>query len=213
MTRDPDSGRYILKNELRTWSELQRERARRASIVEAGKVAAPIPIRKDWGQAGAPVAAHRGPTGSRDDTTDTNDVGIVEEDNEAFPKPANLDREAFSSPGGGADQHTGSTTWFEERLLFAKQTRELPNISEAGRDFGGVSAVVTPAGGEGGVNGYAFPSTNSRPKTDAVAGLDHVPERVSRANVLGDQEDLDAADDKRFEAEKAVDQSVEGSVY
>jgi len=213
MTRDPDSGRYILKNELRTWSELQRERARRASIAEAGKPAAHIPIRKDWGQAVASVATKSNPTGSLDDIAAPDDVGPVEEDNEAFPKPADLDREVFSSPGGGADQHTGSTTSFQERLLFAKQTRELPNICETGRDFGGLSAAATPAGGDRGMNDYAFPSTGSLPQAGAVENLDSASGGASRADVLGDQEDLEAADDKQFEATKAADQSVEGSVY
>ena len=41
MRKNPDNGKYILQNQLRTWSELKKERA---SIPES-----PIPVRKKWG--------------------------------------------------------------------------------------------------------------------------------------------------------------------
>ncbi|MCJ1350611.1 MAG: hypothetical protein MMC33_000592 [Icmadophila ericetorum] len=44
MSKNPDNGKYILRNQLRTWSELKRERAA-SGITEATS----IPIRKKWG--------------------------------------------------------------------------------------------------------------------------------------------------------------------
>ena len=47
-----DNGRYQLQNELRTWSELKRERAARASVSASGQPPSPfppIPPRRTWG--------------------------------------------------------------------------------------------------------------------------------------------------------------------
>ena len=47
MKLNQDNGKYILQNQLRTWSELKRERANsRTSITEPES---PIPVRKKWG--------------------------------------------------------------------------------------------------------------------------------------------------------------------
>ena len=47
MKLNESNGKYILQNQLRTWSELKRERANsRASITEPES---PIPVRKKWG--------------------------------------------------------------------------------------------------------------------------------------------------------------------
>lgn len=43
-----DTGKFVLQNELRTWSELRRERATRGSI-SAGSPDQPIPTRRRWG--------------------------------------------------------------------------------------------------------------------------------------------------------------------
>lgn len=43
-----DTGKFVLQNELRTWSELRRERAARGSI-SAGSPDQPIPTRRRWG--------------------------------------------------------------------------------------------------------------------------------------------------------------------
>lgn len=43
-----DSGKFVLQNELRTWSELRRERAARGSM-SAGSPDQPIPTRRRWG--------------------------------------------------------------------------------------------------------------------------------------------------------------------
>lgn len=43
-----DTGKFVLQNELRTWSELRRERAARGSM-SAGSPDQPIPTRRRWG--------------------------------------------------------------------------------------------------------------------------------------------------------------------
>lgn len=47
MKLNEDNGKYVLQNQLRTWSELKRERANsRTSVTEPES---PIPVRKKWG--------------------------------------------------------------------------------------------------------------------------------------------------------------------
>jgi broad specificity phosphatase PhoE len=43
-----ETGKFVLQNELRTWSELRRERAARGSV-SAGSPDQPIPTRRKWG--------------------------------------------------------------------------------------------------------------------------------------------------------------------
>ena len=54
MKKDPENGKFILQNQLRTWSQLKRERAARGSISlppNAGQALEdyPVPIRRRWG--------------------------------------------------------------------------------------------------------------------------------------------------------------------
>jgi len=51
MKRNNDNGKFVLQNQLRTWSELKRERAARGSISQpAPKLGdSPIPERRKWG--------------------------------------------------------------------------------------------------------------------------------------------------------------------
>lgn len=221
MNQDAASGRYILQNELRTWSELQRERARRASMAGAVKPVSPVPTRKDWG--GAAVASSRYALSGDFDAGDAAHGDArqqqqlpppaTEEDNEAFPKPDDVSRE-LSMPGGGADQHTGSTAFFEQRVHFANRPRQLPDLREQGRDFGGISGAPTPVGGLSAGADYQFPSSSPANGSGRTVGerssARHAP---ARADTLGDQHDSAAEDDECFDAAKAEDQSVRGSVY
>lgn len=52
MRLNPETGRYILQNQLRTWSDLKRERASRGSLSGGSFAAgvAQIPIRRRWGE-------------------------------------------------------------------------------------------------------------------------------------------------------------------
>lgn len=48
MKLNPDNGKYVLQNNLRTWSELKRERANSKTAAD-NEPASPIPVRKRWG--------------------------------------------------------------------------------------------------------------------------------------------------------------------
>lgn len=52
MKLNPESGKFILQNQLRTWSQLQRE-----EMEAAAPPASPIPVRKRWGDCQDPVDA------------------------------------------------------------------------------------------------------------------------------------------------------------
>ncbi|KAL9108306.1 MAG: hypothetical protein Q9227_006904 [Pyrenula ochraceoflavens] len=49
MKKNKDNGKYILQNQLRTWSELKRERAARGSISMPKELSPQIPTRRKWG--------------------------------------------------------------------------------------------------------------------------------------------------------------------
>lgn len=56
MKKNFDNGKFILQNQLRTWSELKRERAARGSVIQSSHTAvatdtgdSPIPQRRRWG--------------------------------------------------------------------------------------------------------------------------------------------------------------------
>ena len=48
MRRNEDSGKYILQNQLRTWSELRREQKMRERKLDAEPSSPEIPVRKKW---------------------------------------------------------------------------------------------------------------------------------------------------------------------
>lgn len=49
MRLNADNGKYVLQNQLRTWSELKRERASSKSAGQAEQPGSPVPMRKRWG--------------------------------------------------------------------------------------------------------------------------------------------------------------------
>ena len=49
MKKSQDNGKYILQNQLRTWSDLKRERAARGSISQPKDTSPQIPTRRRWG--------------------------------------------------------------------------------------------------------------------------------------------------------------------
>jgi broad specificity phosphatase PhoE len=100
MKKNLDNGKYILQNQLRTWSELKRERAARDSISQANHANAapgvgdsPIPQRRRWGGCpdGCDHAQHnhgsRHPQPKRQNTAD-----LFKDDNELFSSPKDASR-------------------------------------------------------------------------------------------------------------------------
>jgi len=70
MKKSPDSGRYILQNQLRTWSELRRERQKRGSFsIGTGETGGMIPMWRKWG--GCPDGCNHAEHNQRSSSAET----------------------------------------------------------------------------------------------------------------------------------------------
>lgn len=103
MKRNNDNGKYILQNQLRTWSELRRERAARGSISQPATRPgdSPVPIRRKWGGCpdGCDHAQHRLPRRPpvRKNTAD------MFKDDDAAPRESMPARNRHQAPESKAD--------------------------------------------------------------------------------------------------------------
>lgn len=211
MNRSRDSGKFILENQLRTWSELKRQRAAEAKAAEDGategdqKLDSPeIPPRKGWGsvvstsplrrsvlnasqlpsQTGGPTTLDGSAAKSSANEADLdNAYNGAEDDDEAFPSPKHKSQDD--------EDVTMSPDALSKRLKVAQMQHDgsqhnFPSYLEVGRDFGGTrSGTSTPMEGVGqnekGGNGYGFPLAKEESKKGMDSG--------ARADPLGDRSD------------------------
>lgn len=236
MRQNPDSGKYVLESQLRTWSELKRERAnaraeearnnpsRRntlSSFLKKPKFEPSPDIKPQmWGGC----------------------VGGCDHHHEQYPrrelKDMNLPpaTEAVESSENEADDHplgdketvpTDGAVEAEQQELPA---RSVPSYLTAGRDGGGFSSGVnTPHERSDDENEYFDPTPPARKANTAgsmKSALRRAPQRKAteedlqrwatesgmgsgkHADALGDEPDLE----DMSEAEK-IDKSLRGSVY
>lgn len=197
--RRNDAGKYVLENELRTWSELKRQNA-----LERGEqpIARSPYQRRKWG--GCPEGCtheqhqhQRRSAPNRPRRQTTKDPSIfapllnavapmlkIETPEPAAPTsveatklPPPVDRveeesEAFPSPSRPAPgQSDLSGVGFAERLKEAQESRARPSFLEAGRDFGGSnSGTSTPANGFASLAGDGFDETPHAPPQGSSPG-------------------------------------------
>ncbi|KAI9696021.1 MAG: hypothetical protein M1836_005852 [Candelina mexicana] len=230
MNSNPDSGKYTLQNQLRTWSALKREHA--AAIDKAqGMVQpeSPIPVRKRWG--GCPNGCAHGKevlsdskrrqdssdTGSKHDClTDKLQSYKTELGSPAVPLSETED-EARGQVESPNISFVAASTPIEEEERF--RNRHLsPNrifMLRAGRDGGGSRSGATSRAGSS--------SEDESDDGGAKSGLQRVKTNPdspamgvgARADALGDQtddgDDGGGLDD--MEWKEAKDKSLRGSVY
>ena len=237
MKLNEDSGKYILQNQLRTWSELKRERANsRSSITEPES---PIPVRKKWGgclQSDGDRGddfARRQLARRRKDTKELFEDVVVDYGNKETANGKKTDVGEGEYPRGREDktQLPGRETWQTDaadiRLATPGARKRIvsPNrleILKGGRDGGGSRS------------GAASPSLSSPDDSEAEAKehMRSLPLRRSlamalngelegdgeraRADALGDQSDVEDEEEEEHREEvakmEAKEQSFEGAV-
>ncbi len=209
MKLNPDNGKFILQNQLRTWSQLKRERANSA-ISQPPQ--SPIPVRKRWG--GCPDGCDhedeeraRKKAARRQNTADLfMDDDTVRQIEQAVKRRSSKAAETKGTKDGAEYPRSRDDAPLSPKAIPSSQnptalTPHPPSlISEGGRDGGGS------------LSGAASRSGSSTPDSDADAKerMQNVPVRSSmamalhgelegeglgidraRADALGDQSDVD----------------------
>ncbi len=209
MKLNPDNGKFILQNQLRTWSQLKRERANSA-ISQPPQ--SPIPERKRWG--GCPDGCDhedeeraRKKAARRQNTADLfMDDDTVRQIEQAVKRRSSKAAETKGTKDGAECPRSRDDAPLSPKVIPSSQkpTALIPQspslISEGGRDGGGS------------LSGAASRSGSSTPDSDADAKerMQNVPVRSSmamalhgelegeglgidraRADALGDQSDVD----------------------
>ena len=221
MRRKEDSGKYVLQNQLRTWSELRREQKMRERQ-HGGEPASPeIPVRKKW-------------VGCRDEDEGDASVRRV---TKILPRRQNT-ADLFNDGGGGEDADAGGEDHAMQMPHGQPKFREKDDlapsllspidflkVSHTGRDGGG---TLSGAGSEedtedssGDSAKDAIPRNRSArtPGGSSLAmalkgDLIMEGEEPMKADALGDQSDVEENNPTASELRrmKREDQSFEGSV-
>ena len=232
MKLNPDNGKYVLQNQLRTWSELKRERASSRTTDEP---ASPVPMRKRWG------GCHDGVDGDdfarRQRARRQNTVDLFSDDGnfEALP-------EAMQRPSGPRGR-------VEELQALEKESAQSDAVNvQIGRPGSGKCFLsperleILSAGRDGGGSrsGAASPNRSGPDDSEAEAKermssllvrgslamalngeLDgDAPKHRVRADALGDQSDVEDENEVKeddngtnIERLEAKDRSFEESVW
>ena len=232
MKLNPDNGKYILQNQLRTWSELKRERANSRTTDEP---ASPVPMRKRWG------GCHDGVDGDdfarRQRARRQNTVDLFSDDDSVEALAA----QAMQSPPEPRGRGEGLQALEEEpaqsdavnvQTGAAGSAKRFPSperleILHAGRDGGGSrSGAASPNRSRpDDTEAEAKERMSSLPVRGSLAlalngELDgDAPKHRVRADALGDQSDVEDEDEAKgddsgtnIERLEAKDRSFEESV-
>lgn len=237
MKLNDDSGKYILQNQLRTWSELKRERANsRSSITEPES---PIPVRKKWGgclQSDGDRGddfARRQLARRRKDTKELFEDVVVDYGNKETANGKKTDVGEGEYSRGREDKtqeperENSQTDAVEVHLATPGARKRIvsPNrleILKGGRDGGGSRSgaaspsLSSPDDSEAEAKEHMRSLPLRRSLAMALNGeLDGDGERV-RADALGDQSDVDDEEEEEHREEvakmEAKEQSFEGAV-
>ena len=238
MKLNPDNQKYVLQNQLRTWSELKRERANS----KAAEPQSPIPVRKRWGGC---QDGDRGDDFARRQRARRQNTAELFEDDEFSAKKI---EEAIkkSSVRPSAAQGEGEyprgredapkTQEGDRSKTDAANVRTVPpgarkrimspnrlEILRGGRDGGGSRSGATSPSRSGSEDSDAEAKQRMRslPIRTSMAmalkrefdGNGSVKERA-RADALGDQSDVEDDEEEQRHLEKleAADKSFHGSV-
>ena len=240
MKLNEGSGKYVLQNQLRTWSELKRERANSKS--SATEPESPIPVRKKWGgclQSDGDRGddfARRQMARRRKDTKELFEDVEIAYGNKETGNGKKTDKGEGEYPRGREDRsqipnkqlpHTDTANLYlatpgsRNRILSPSRL----DILKGGRDGGGSnSGAGSPSrsisdDSEAEVKEHMRSLPLRRSLAMALKGeLDGDGERV-RADALGDQSDVEEEEEEEEEARRkeiermeARDKSFEGAV-
>ena len=237
MKLNEEGGKYELKNQLRTWSELRREKERQVEEGRRKEPHSPVPIRKRWG-SGAERVTDEGVKKTavrRQNTADLfADEGLREQIEQAMKIEGAKDEDEYPrQKENGMEQHGGeqeknSATALSPSLSSPQKHKLSPaqrDILEGGRDGGGscsgaVSRSGSPSTDE---EAHAKEQVKSVPVKRSMAmalngelrnGGDGKHGHRARADTLGDQSDVDDDDEavQEIRRQEIADKSYEGSV-
>ena len=240
MRLDRDSGKYELQNQLRTWSELRQEKIAKESgspIIPVRKKWGGCPDGCDHTVAGMKRAVRRQNTADLFLDDGVADLGLVQarlqwngsKAQGAHEGPRNEveddargrvflpqdKEEPVSENGNLASARTNGHKSSKDRVLSSNQL----DMLKAGRDGGGsLSGAASRSGSEGSVERdweakqrRKFPSSMALALSGELRGEEGMRTGV-RADALGDQSDVEEAEDE-IERQERVDRSFEGGVY
>ena len=234
MKLNEENGKYVLQNQLRTWSELKRERANsRTSITEPES---PIPVRKRWGgclqsdgDRGDDFVMRQIARRRKDTKELFEDVEVVHS-NKGTGHGKNIDGNEGEYPNGREerqqtpeknDSRTDAANQTTPNLRTRIVSPSRVDILMGGRDGGGSRSgaaspnLSTPEDSEAEAKEHMKSLPVRRSLAMALNGeLDGDRERV-RADALGDQSDVeDEEEEQRKETRKteAKDQDFEDAV-
>lgn len=228
MKLNPDSGKFILQNELRTWSGLRREKAEAMAQPES-----PIPVRKRWGDYGKCFDQDASGFGRRQLARRKNTADLfMDEDEPKAPTPQDnpaTSRDQTPTPDSHPNIIQRSANSAFPPPPSAPRSAHQPACRHAGGRDGG-----------GSLSGAASPSSSSDEDSEVRDHLRALPVRRSsiaassrivagkssmamalhgelehevaggeraRADALGDRSDDDEAEEEEEE------RGVEGEVY
>ncbi|KAL8935983.1 MAG: hypothetical protein Q9216_005159 [Gyalolechia sp. 2 TL-2023] len=194
MKRSQENQKYILQNELRTWSQMRKERS------EPKEPESPIPVRKKWAgfQDGYETEIRRRQT-RRQNTADmfADDVNVIQQDDHVDTRGQDAKRGGTTPATDPTDGRHGPSMVSPEFSSRTMSTKHRPSpqrlrVLEEGRDGGGSrSGVSSQCGSEASDEPSRQPVRRSMGM--ALHGTlegNSSPHRA-RADALGDQSDID----------------------
>ncbi|EFQ98209.1 phosphoglycerate mutase family domain-containing protein [Nannizzia gypsea CBS 118893] len=230
MQKNPDNGKYILRNKLRTWSELKKEREREREANNM-PLMSPTSPRRIWGGCpdGCDHARHKHRVTKRSLNQSTSTTGLVTgvERTNSMGKEVELDdRYQNDEEDEEGENDEGDTALVDEPVLQIKstvslsqevrrgkppRTIDIPRLG--GRDAGGSNSgvstgQVSPLPDK--LDGSAAPSNNGDGGVRQGSSLKHSHERNFDRDDDYPNEDEEDLEDERARLEE---QSVQGSVY
>ena len=238
MKLNPETGKYVLQNQLRTWSQLKREKEKERREMEGRKMSMTpgsptIPVRKKWGGCHEYTAGYgdgKEVWRQRQKRQNTADLFMDEQFGERVNEALRMSKTQENTRGrevdsvAKSDKQTDGTNVpnaeqsVQGRIIDPSRL----HILSAGRDFGGSQSGATSPGGPdfeeldaaAKEHKKLLPMKNSM--SLALKGeLSSRREDRVRADALGDQSDAEEdgeeameAVEKMLVAEKNVDDSV-----
>lgn len=225
MKLNPDSGKFILQNQLRTWSDLRREKAEAMAQPES-----PIPLRKRWGDYSKGSEQDAGGFGRRQLARRQNTADLfMDPDEPKEPEPQHDN--SGEAPTTRDQTPTPGTT--PNPILPRHKTPQDPPASslrapagkgtgpghKRGRDFGGSrSGVCSPSTSSSDEDSEMRDHLNALPVRSSMAlalhgelETDAAGVSWARADALGDRSDVDDDDDD--DNDEGVGNRCEREVY
>ncbi|DAA78268.1 TPA_exp: Uncharacterized protein A8136_4244 [Trichophyton benhamiae CBS 112371] len=233
MQKNPDNGKYILRNKLRTWSELKKEREREREANNM-PLTSPISPRRVWGGCpdGCDHARHKHRVTKRLLHQSTSTTGLVTggEKSGSMEKEMELDDRYQNDDGDEQeDQDEGDSALAEmcdQPVLQIKSTVstsqgaradktpgtvEVPHLG--GRDAGGSNSGVSTGHTSPSPEkhtGSSAPTNNGDGNVRQGSGLKYTHQRdFDRDDDYPNEDDEDSEDERA----RLEEQSVQGSVY